>query len=303
MDSTEKKGRLYIPFQIPIEMSDYDLSVKYLERLDETCVEFTHTHLNYEIYYILGGSMRMRIGGGERLLLPGCFILIPPGVSHGAVYDPDEPKSYAVFVFGVHRNEAVSGRRSPEHDFMRLFEDAVKDKLFIVSEDTGGCGGILSALEREATEKRAGWQILLVDYCREYVVKCLRNILSDDTGGAPAEARLPNLPVEITKYMHEHYAENISLEDVSKAFHITPRHVTRIFGDYFGTSFRKTLGIYRLNYAKNYLIFTDKPVEEIAALVGISAPQTLYRLFRENEGMTISEYRSRHRQTGRAPVE
>ncbi len=95
--------------------------------------------------------------------------------------------------------------------------------------------------------------------------------------------------------MHEHYHKNISLEDVSKAFYITPRHVTRIFSDYSGTSFRKTLNIYRLNYAKNYLCYTDKPVEEIAELVGISAPQTLYRLFKENEGMTISEYRKYHK--------
>ena len=34
---------------------------KYLEKLDEACVEFEHTHLNYEIYYILEGRMRMRI--------------------------------------------------------------------------------------------------------------------------------------------------------------------------------------------------------------------------------------------------
>ena len=112
MDRNDKKNRLYLPFQIPIQMADYDLSVKYLEKLDESCVEFTHTHLNYEIYYILEGKMRMRIGGQEHLLLPGRFILIPPGVSHGAVYDPDEQKVYAVFVFGVHRNaDAVSNRR------------------------------------------------------------------------------------------------------------------------------------------------------------------------------------------------
>jgi YesN/AraC family two-component response regulator len=50
-----------------------------------------------------------------------------------------------------------------------------------------------------------------------------------------------------------------------------------------------------LNYAKNYLYHTDKSAEEIASLVGISAVQTLYRLFKENEGITISEYRKIHR--------
>lgn len=299
-----EKGSLYIPFQIPIQMSDYDLSIRYLEKLDETCVEFTHTHLNYEVYYILEGRMRMRmrISGQEHLLLPNHFILIPPGVSHGAVNNPDEPKVYVVFVFGIHKNaEADTRRRSPEHEFFSYFENALKEQLYIIAEDKNNCRDILTLLQQEYAEKQIGWQIILADYCREYFVKLLRNILTDKPAGTPEPGSGPaNLAIEITKFMHRHYHENISLEDVSKAFYITPRHVTRIFSDYFGTSFRKTLSIYRLNYAKNYLCYTDKPVEEIAALVGISAPQTLYRLFKENEGMTLSEYRRYHRQARRA---
>lgn len=297
-----EKGSLYIPFQIPIQMSDYDLSIRYLEKLDETCVEFTHTHLNYEVYYILEGRMRMRISGQEHLLLPNHFILIPPGVSHGAVNNPDEPKVYVVFVFGIHKNaEADTRRRSPEHEFFSYFENALKEQLYIIAEDKNNCRDILTLLQQEYAEKQIGWQIILADYCREYFVKLLRNILTDKPAGTPEPGSGPaNLAIEITKFMHRHYHENISLEDVSKAFYITPRHVTRIFSDYFGTSFRKTLSIYRLNYAKNYLCYTDKSVEEIAALVGISAPQTLYRLFKENEGMTLSEYRRYHRQARRA---
>ena len=297
MDGGEKE-RLYIPFQISIPMSDYDLTVKYLEKLDEACVEFAHTHLNYEIYYILAGRMRMRIGDREHLLLPNNFILITPGVFHSAVYDPDEPKVYAVFVFGIHQNsESDTRRRTPEHDFIRYFEDALSAQPYIIAEDHNSCAAILGEIQREMTEKQPGWQVILADYYRQFFIKSTRNLLAENV---PAETQAgagqANLAVQMTKYMHEHYHENISLEDVSKAFHITPRHVTRIFGDYFGTSFRKTLSIFRLSYAKNYLISTDKPVEEIAALVGISAPQTLYRLFKENEGMTISEYKRFRRQ-------
>ena len=297
MDKKEN-NKLYITFQFQLQMSGYCFSVKYLEKLDETCVEFTHTHVNYEIYYILSGRMRMQIGGEEHLLLPNQFILIPPGMRHGAVYDPDEPKEYVVFVYGIHKNsESAALRRTPEHAFMEQLENTLSDKPYIIAMDNNDCAAVLSAIQNEAHEKQAGWQIILVDYCREYLIKLLRNVLADGarTSGQTASGQ-GNLAVEITKYMHEHYPENISLEDVSKAFHITPRHVTRIFSDYFGTSFRRTLSIFRLNYAKNYLCCTDKTVEEIASLVGISAPQTLYRLFKENEGMTISEYRKYHRQ-------
>lgn len=298
MDKTDK-SKLYIPFQIPIQMSGYDLSVKYLEKLDETCVEFTHTHLNYEIYYILEGQMRMQIGGAELLLEPNHFILIPPGVRHGALYNPNEPKEYVVFVFGIHQNSETSTQRlSPEHEFITRLNQALDGQVYIIAQDKNNCRTLLSDIQRETHDKHVGWQIMLVDYCREYVVKIVRNALSENASAAAGTGiGQSNLAVEITKYMQLHYHENISLEDVSKAFYITPRHVTRIFSDYFGTSFRKTLSIYRLNYAKNYLCYTDKPVDEIASLVGISAPQTLYRLFKENEGMTISEYRKYHRQT------
>ncbi len=294
-----KKSNLYIPFQIPVQMPGCDLTVKYLERLDESCVEFTHTHLSFEIYHILSGQMRMRIGEHEHVLEPDHFILIPPGVRHGAVYDPDEPKQYVVLVYSLQKSaDTQSARQTGEHTFMEQVGSALGNNPCIIARDRNACPPILAELAREAQDKQPGWQVLIVDYCREYFVKLLRNILSDThQNAAQPDAGQANLAVEITKFMHAHYHENISLEDVSKAFHITPRHVTRIFSDYFGTSFRKTLSIYRLNYAKNYLCTTDKSVEEIARLVGIAAPQTLYRLFRQNEGVTVSEYRKVHRQS------
>lgn len=296
--------RLYLPYLIQLQMSGCDLSVKYLEKLDETCVEFPHTHTSHEVYYILSGQLRMLLGDREQLLLPNQFILIQPGVHHGVVFNPDEPKEYVVAVYGIHRSgDNTSGRYLPGHDFIGRVEKALAGQLYIVAQDQNGCRELLPEIRREAHIKQPGWQLVLEDYCREFFIKLLRNVIT----AGPAADRVPldtgqgNLAVEITKYMHEHYHDNITLEDISKAFHITPRHVTRIFSDYFGTSFRNTLSIYRLNYAKNYLCHTDKSAEEIASLVGISAVQTLYRLFKENEGITISEYRKTHRQKNSPP--
>jgi AraC-like DNA-binding protein len=293
----QNKSSLYLPFTVQIQMPGYDLSVKYLEKLDESCVEFPHTHVHHEVYYILEGSLQMHLDGKEYHLLPNHFILIPPGMRHGAVYEPDKPKRYAVFVYGIHPSAETAQRRSiPENDFTPKIHEALSQQPYIIAQDVNGCSGILSELQRELVEKRAGWQLMLMNYCSEFYIKLLRNVLPGTAEKAPQpELGHANIAVGITKYMHEHYQENISLQDVSDAFHITPRHASRIFSEYFGTSFKKTLSTYRLNYAKNYLYHTDKTVEEIAPLVGISAPQTLYRLFKENEGMTVSEYRKLHK--------
>ena len=57
------------------------------------------------------------------------------------------------------------------------------------------------------------------------------------------------------------------------------------------------MNIYQLNYAKNDLIESNYPVERLAELVGFSSAKTLYQLFKEHEGMTISEFRAKHRES------
>ena len=105
-----------------------------------------------------------------------------------------------------------------------------------------------------------------------------------------------NLPIEFTKFLHANYHNpNLSLQDVADYFYMSPRHVNRLFRDFFGSSLSRTLTRYRINYAKDYLIDTDFPVDEIAEKIGFASASTLSRLFKEAEGITISEYRYRYR--------
>ena len=110
-----------------------------------------------------------------------------------------------------------------------------------------------------------------------------------DSKPAPPLSNL-NLAIMITKYMHANYHKNITIQDISNEFYISARHVNRVFENYFGQSFKKTLNIYRLNYAKNYLYDTDYSIEKISQLVGLASPKVLYQLFKEVEGMTVAEF-------------
>lgn len=69
-----------------------------------------------------------------------------------------------------------------------------------------------------------------------------------------------------------------------------PATSTACFEGFFGQSFKKTLNIYRLNYAKNYLYDTDYSIEKVSQLVGLASPKVLYQLFKDVEGMTVAEF-------------
>ena len=61
-------------------------------------------------------------------------------------------------------------------------------------------------------------------------------------------------------------------------------------------TFGKTLSSLRFNFAKHYLATTDYSVDEIAKLVGYKSTRTLFKIFKENEGLTISQYRDKYSQ-------
>jgi mannose-6-phosphate isomerase-like protein (cupin superfamily) len=41
-----------------------------------------HRHASSQVTYMLKGKLRMKIGGDERVLLPGDFAFVPPNVEH-----------------------------------------------------------------------------------------------------------------------------------------------------------------------------------------------------------------------------
>lgn len=49
-----------------------------------------------------------------------------------------------------------------------------------------------------------------------------------------------------------------------------------------------------MEYAKNYLCSTNYSVEKIAAMVGFNSPATLRNLIRQEEGLSIREFRRKY---------
>lgn len=292
----QSQHSLYNPFLIKIPMSSFDIIINYSELLDDTCVEFPHIHTDYEIYYSLEGILNLKISNKNISLPADHFVLIPPRLQHGSIYEPNIPKKYFVIVFNFH-NHMTRNSKNYSFNFDNNFIDTLQNNLdkdnFYVSKDNNQCKQLIPLIQKELETKKFGWQLMIRSYFLSFIVNSFRNIITFPVTNENNFAEL-NIAIEITKFMHNNYHKNISLQDVANAMYMTPRHITRIFNEYFGTSFGKTLSIYRLSYAKNYLCDTDYPVEKIASLVGFSSPQTLYRLFKEREKITIKKYREEH---------
>lgn len=94
-------------------------------------------------------------------------------------------------------------------------------------------------------------------------------------------------------YIHEHYAEPISVEDLARAAHISKRLCFRLFREQLHMTPVEYMRSYRLQLACRLLASTDSPITAIASACGLGSSSYFGKLFREQFGCSPAQYRRR----------
>jgi AraC-like DNA-binding protein len=91
-------------------------------------------------------------------------------------------------------------------------------------------------------------------------------------------------------FIHEHYSEQITRDDLAKYVAVSPRYLTRCFREETGLTPITYLNRYRMNRAKYLLEKGDKTITEVAIAVGFSNSNYFGRVFHRDVGVSPSEY-------------
>ena len=95
----------------------------------------------------------------------------------------------------------------------------------------------------------------------------------------------------VKQYLDKHYAENITMEQLSELFHISKSGLTQKFRDLTGDSPKHYLMLYRLAVAKSLLYSTELSVSEVAEQTGFGDVNNFIRYFKNDTGVTPLHYR------------
>ena len=96
---------------------------------------------------------------------------------------------------------------------------------------------------------------------------------------------------DIEKEVREHYAENLTLQDLGRKYFINSSYLGQIFRKQYGQSFKNYLTSYRINEACRQLLYTDKKIGQIAEDVGYRDIDYFISRFIEQKGCTPSRFR------------
>lgn len=103
-----------------------------------------------------------------------------------------------------------------------------------------------------------------------------------------------NITVKIKKYIDEHYADIISLEEITKNLYISVNYANRIFKKYTGETMFSYLLKKRMEKAKQLLLDPKLHSYEIGTMVGYASPAYFTTVFKNYTGLTPKGYRSRY---------
>ena len=94
---------------------------------------------------------------------------------------------------------------------------------------------------------------------------------------------------QIIGYIHKHYQEDISLEQLAKTFYISPYYLCREFKRHMDCTMIQYLNVTRIMNAQRKLMETDLNITQISRETGFSSLTHFNRVFKSVTGMTPSE--------------
>ncbi len=128
----------------------------------------------------------------------------------------------------------------------------------------------------------------------------VRQKLLASSTSAMVRAENADPKIIISRYLQQHFAENLTLEAVAADMGHAPTYFSKLFKKLFGQTFISYLGELRLEKAKELLVTTDMNVKEIAFTAGFRDAAYFTSLFRRAVEMTPTEYRTRHKEEASA---
>lgn len=152
-----------------------------------------------------------------------------------------------------------------------------------------GYDALLARLEDGSTASVLRQSLVIHTLLTELAMQTL------DSGAAASNRALVQQSAE---YIRAHYGEDLALDRLAAAAHISKSYFLRLFRQYMGTTPYNYLLCCRITRAKELLVATDLPVGEIGRRTGFSGEANFSTRFLRMAGQSPLQYRRAARGRG-----
>ena len=252
---------------------------------------FTTQAYDCRMLYILSGSSKIIIEGKEFPLKENTLCYYPPGTKYFPMANPENPLTFVTINFDLTREFqhvkhclapiSVKSYNPMKAQNTHLQIDVEMFKEPFIMQDAHIFRNYIKKVAEEMEKGNEGAASSLLQYV------CYKLESGKNT-------KVRGLVEEIVEHINSNYAVITSNNGIAEALNYHPYYLNRVFREVQGTTIHKYLTTVRLNKSAELLKETNLSVSDIALAVGISNSDHFSKCFREEFGMSPTEFRKKN---------
>ena len=227
-------------------------------------------HTFHEIFLFLGGDAVFTSDSMQEKLSPGTLVMIPRGCFHQFTSDNDANYRRCVFNFGS------------VHELDELIDEKMSEVRILPLSD-----GLEEQFERLFSAAKEAPDSYESKIMAKAVLALLLCSIKND-GKGDRKISVHPLIIRAVKYIDEHLAEPLKIEDIAMHLHISPSYLMKLFKNKMHISVYKYITEKRLVFAARQ-IRSGVAATKAASLAGFSEYSAFYRLYKASYGISPSE--------------
>ncbi|HHV97400.1 MAG TPA: helix-turn-helix transcriptional regulator [Clostridiaceae bacterium] len=250
-----------------------------------------HTHDFYHMFYIKKGKGIMHIDENDYDICENEVYLCPPGTYHGMTAEEDIPVNVIEAKFTV----SDANLQKLIFDMQKRIKCYTCD-FYIKLEELMREAFFKSSLHKEIID--TGFTKLLLELARlakneDYSCSATvsSNFINNSIDTIKDSAGCSVVLKNVLDYINNNYSEDITLKQLAQVGAVSPGYLNKIFKEAFNMSPMKYINHFRLDKAKELMMYSDFNISQISELVGFTSIHYFSRYFKKKENMTPSEYR------------
>lgn len=254
-----------------------------------------HCHTCLELNLVEKGRGSYIIDGRVYPIEPGDIFVINNSEQHLAIHGEEE-LTMTVLVFDA---DSLWKNRYGT-DYLKPFlnrNGAFSNRITAEAAEYLAMVHAFACMKQECVQEKTGWQMvteaaanLLLSLLYQYYSE--KQELKDTDNGQYMFGRI----TQVFTYIKEHFAENITLEQLSEVTALSKNYLCKYFKDRTGQTLFGYIEQTRVQYACYLLQTTDKEIGQIAMETGFESISYFNRIFKKQCNVTPGQFRKGIRQ-------